>query len=123
MTVAVMKAIAAKFGTAEELLGESLRPELRARRDDLVVATKGGVCGAGVNLDSLAAQQASQRVELIGGPDAFGPHLVDRQTRHRDVVRGNHDLWIDDPVLRAEVNQGFPVDSAYRRRLANIGET
>jgi len=31
------------FGAAEELLGEALRPELRSRRDELVIATKGGL--------------------------------------------------------------------------------
>ncbi len=31
------------FGLAEEILGEALRPELRSRRDEVVVATKGGL--------------------------------------------------------------------------------
>ena len=31
------------FGAAEELLGEALAPELRSRRDQLVIATKGGL--------------------------------------------------------------------------------
>jgi aryl-alcohol dehydrogenase-like predicted oxidoreductase len=31
------------FGAAEELLGEALGPELRSRRDEVVVATKGGL--------------------------------------------------------------------------------
>jgi aryl-alcohol dehydrogenase-like predicted oxidoreductase len=31
------------FGIAEQLLGEALRPELRSRRDEIVVATKGGL--------------------------------------------------------------------------------
>ena len=31
------------FGAAEQLLGEALEPELRSRRDELVIATKGGL--------------------------------------------------------------------------------
>ena len=31
------------FGAAERLLGEALEPELRSRRDELVIATKGGL--------------------------------------------------------------------------------
>ena len=31
------------FGRAEALLGDALRPELRSRRDELVIATKGGL--------------------------------------------------------------------------------
>jgi aryl-alcohol dehydrogenase-like predicted oxidoreductase len=31
------------FGLAEEILGEALRPELRSRREDVVIATKGGL--------------------------------------------------------------------------------
>ncbi len=31
------------FGAAEQLLGEALAPELRSRRDQLVIATKGGL--------------------------------------------------------------------------------
>ena len=31
------------FGLAEELLGEALRPELRSRRESVVIATKGGL--------------------------------------------------------------------------------
>jgi aryl-alcohol dehydrogenase-like predicted oxidoreductase len=31
------------FGLAEEILGEALRPELRSRRNELVIATKGGL--------------------------------------------------------------------------------
>jgi aryl-alcohol dehydrogenase-like predicted oxidoreductase len=31
------------FGAAEQVLGEALRPELRSRRDDIVIATKGGL--------------------------------------------------------------------------------
>lgn len=31
------------FGLAEEILGEALRPELRSRREEVVVATKGGL--------------------------------------------------------------------------------
>ena len=31
------------FGAAEELLGEALDPEIRSRRDSLVIATKGGL--------------------------------------------------------------------------------
>ena len=31
------------FGLAEEILGEALRPELRSRRDEVVIATKGGL--------------------------------------------------------------------------------
>jgi len=31
------------FGAAEELLGDALRPELRSRRDEVIIATKGGL--------------------------------------------------------------------------------
>src|SRR3954469_11213772 len=31
------------FGASEELLGNALREELRSRRDDIVIATKGGL--------------------------------------------------------------------------------
>jgi aryl-alcohol dehydrogenase-like predicted oxidoreductase len=42
------------FGASEELLGNALRDELRARRDDIVIATKGGLrqAGDGVERDS-----------------------------------------------------------------------
>jgi aryl-alcohol dehydrogenase-like predicted oxidoreductase len=42
------------FGASEELLGNALRDELRSRRDDLVIATKGGLrqVGDGVERDS-----------------------------------------------------------------------
>jgi aryl-alcohol dehydrogenase-like predicted oxidoreductase len=42
------------FGASEELLGNALRDELRSRRDELVIATKGGLrqVGDGVERDS-----------------------------------------------------------------------
>jgi aryl-alcohol dehydrogenase-like predicted oxidoreductase len=42
------------FGASEQLLGNALRDELRTRRDDIVVATKGGLrqVGDGVERDS-----------------------------------------------------------------------
>jgi aryl-alcohol dehydrogenase-like predicted oxidoreductase len=42
------------FGASEELLGRALRDELRSRRDEIVIATKGGLraVGGGVERDS-----------------------------------------------------------------------
>src|SRR6266545_5971439 len=45
------------WGRSERLLGEALAPELRSSRDDVVIATKGGLRqdGGGVQRDSSPA--------------------------------------------------------------------
>lgn len=64
------------FGAAEELLGEALEPEIRSRRDSVVIATKGGLR----NEDGLTVRDSSPdalRRDLEASLHALGTDYVD----------------------------------------------
>jgi aryl-alcohol dehydrogenase-like predicted oxidoreductase len=64
------------FGAAEELLGEALQPEIRSRRDSIVIATKGGLS----KKDGLTVRDSSPaalRSDLEASLRSLGTDYVD----------------------------------------------
>ncbi len=118
------------FGAAEELLGEALAPELRSKRDQLVIATKGGLrreadghvvrdSSAGTlrsDLEQSLRHLGTDHVDLyqIHWPDSSTPlaetaELLDafvREGKVRYVGVSNF-----DPDQMTEIGRTRPVDA------------
>jgi len=70
------------FGAAEELLGEALRPELRARREELVIATKGGLAQGPDGKPIRNASAGALRRDLEASLRSTGTDYVDLYQVH-----------------------------------------
>ncbi|MGH8110421.1 MAG: aldo/keto reductase [Rhodanobacteraceae bacterium] len=64
------------FGVAEELLGKALEPEIRSRRESIVIATKGGLRKTGDTIVRDSSPQAL-RHDLEASLKALGTEYVD----------------------------------------------
>ena len=73
------------FGAAEELLGEALRPELRSRRDELVIATKGGLAQGPDGKPVRDASAGALRRDLEASLRSLGVDYVDLYQVHWPV--------------------------------------
>jgi len=70
------------FGAAEELLGEALRPEIRSRRDELVIATKGGLAKGRDGKPVRDASAGALRRDLEASLRHLGTEYVDLYQVH-----------------------------------------
>jgi aryl-alcohol dehydrogenase-like predicted oxidoreductase len=69
------------FGSAEELLGEALRPEIQSARDTIVIATKGGLRNEG-GLPVRDSSPAALRRDLEASLRSLGTDFVDLYQVH-----------------------------------------
>jgi aryl-alcohol dehydrogenase-like predicted oxidoreductase len=81
------------WGRSERLLGEALAPEIRARRDEVVIATKGGLRmdGGELRRDSSAGwlrQGIEQSLRELGTDhvDLYQVHWPDSDTRFEETA-------------------------------------
>jgi len=92
-------------GTAEEILGDALRSELDANRDELVIATKGGIDpGAERSRDSgreflRKGVESSLRAMKIDHIDLYQVHWPDPQTPFEDTAGYLQEL-VDEGKIR-----------------------
>jgi aryl-alcohol dehydrogenase-like predicted oxidoreductase len=70
------------FGSAEEVLGEALRPELRSRREDVVIATKGGLRRAADGQLGRDSSAGALRRDLESSLRHLGTDYVDLYQIH-----------------------------------------
>jgi aryl-alcohol dehydrogenase-like predicted oxidoreductase len=64
------------FGVAEELLGKALEPEIRSRRESIVIATKGGLRKTATKIVRDSSPQGLRR-DLEASLKALGTEYVD----------------------------------------------
>jgi aryl-alcohol dehydrogenase-like predicted oxidoreductase len=92
-------------GAAEEILGDALRSELDARRDEIVIATKGGIDpGAERSRDSgreflRSGVESSLRAMKIDHIDLYQVHWPDPQTPFEDTAGYLQEL-VDEGKIR-----------------------
>ncbi len=94
------------WGESERLLGETLRDELRSRRDELVIATKGGLRMAGDTLVRDASPQwlrqgVDESLEALGVDhiDLYQVHWPDPDMPPEETASALEDL-VDDGKVR-----------------------
>jgi len=87
------------FGAAETLLGQALRDDLRQHRDEIVIATKGGVrlTADGLRRDSSPAWiregvDASLRALAVDYIDLYQVHWPDAQTPFEETAAALNEL-------------------------------
>ena len=113
------------FGAAEELLGEALRPELRSRRDELVIATKGGLAqgpdgkpvrnaGAGALRRDLEASLRSLGTDYV---DLYQVHWPDPATPFAETAEA-----LDDFVREGKI-RSVGVSNYDSRQMAAFQQT
>ena len=98
------------FGASERLLGRALAPELRSRRDEVVIATKGGLRPNG---DGGVVRDASPEWLRQGVEDSLRALGVD----HIDVYQ----LHWPDPTVPVAETAGALQELAGEGKLRHIG--
>ena len=92
-------------GTAEEILGDALRSELDARRDQIVIATKGGIdpgaersrnSGREFLRDGVESSLRAMKIDYI---DLYQVHWPDEQTPFEDTAGYLQEL-VDEGKIR-----------------------
>ena len=92
-------------GTAEEILGDALRSELDARRDQIVIATKGGIdpgaersrnSGRDFLRDGVESSLRAMKIDYI---DLYQVHWPDEQTPFEDTAGYLQEL-VDEGKIR-----------------------
>ena len=99
------------FGAAERLLGEALKPEIQARRHDVVLATKGGLRMGddGLVRDSSPAflrQGVEESLGYLGTDhiDLFQVHWPDRYTPFAETAGALEDLVREGKIRHVGVS-------------------
>jgi aryl-alcohol dehydrogenase-like predicted oxidoreductase len=97
------------FGASERLLGRALREELRGRRDEIVIATKGGLrrCDHGVTRDG---SRASLRAGVEDSLQSLGVDYIDLYQVH----------W-PDPSVPFEETAGYLHELVDAGKLRHVG--
>jgi aryl-alcohol dehydrogenase-like predicted oxidoreductase len=97
------------FGASERLLGRALREELRGRRDEIVIATKGGLrrCDHGVTRDG---SRASLRAGVEDSLQSLGVDYIDLYQVH----------W-RDPSVPFEETAGYLHELVDAGKLRHVG--
>jgi aryl-alcohol dehydrogenase-like predicted oxidoreductase len=98
------------FGAAEELLGEALRPELRAKRDQLVIATKGGLRQGPDGKPVRDSSGGSLRRDLEASLRSLGTGYVDLYQIH----------WPDPATPLAETAEAL-ADFVREGKIRHVG--
>ena len=97
------------FGASEQLLGNALRDELRSRRDDIVIATKGGL------------RQVGDGVERDSSPD-FLRSGVDDSLRHLGVDHIDlYQVHWPDPDVPIEETAGALGELMDEGKIRHVG--
>ena len=97
------------FGASEQLLGNALRDELRSRRDDIVIATKGGL------------RQVDDGVERDSSPD-FLRSGVDDSLRHLGVDHIDlYQVHWPDPDTPFEETAGALEELVQAGKIRHVG--
>jgi aryl-alcohol dehydrogenase-like predicted oxidoreductase len=99
------------FGASERLLGQALEDELRAARDDIVIATKGGLrpVGDGVTRDSSPEwlrQGVEESLEALGVDfvDLYQVHWPDPDTPMAETAAALAELRDDGKIRHVGVS-------------------
>ncbi len=94
------------FGDSERMLGEGLKPEIQARRDEIVIATKGGLRMGddGLKRDSSPAflrQGVEESLGYLGTDhiDLYQVHWPDRDTPFEETA-GALEEMIEEGKIR-----------------------
>jgi len=97
------------FGASERVLGRALAGELRSRRDEIVIATKGGLrrCDDGVTRD---ASRASLRAGVEDSLRALGVDCIDLYQVH----------W-PDPSVPFEETAGYLRELVQAGKIRHVG--
>lgn len=117
------------FGASEELLGEALAPDLTQRRDDIVLATKGGIRpeGDGVVRDSSrqwlrSGVESSLRALGVETIDLYQVHWPDPNVAFAETAEALAELVDEGKIAHvgvsnfdaeqmAEFSRTYPVES------------
>ena len=99
------------FGASEKVLGEALKPELQARRDEVVIATKGGLAMTddGMQRDSSPAtlrQGVEESLRYLGTDhiDLYQVHWPDADTPFEETARALDDMVREGKIRHAGVS-------------------
>jgi aryl-alcohol dehydrogenase-like predicted oxidoreductase len=114
------------FGASERLLGRALAPELRSRRDDIVIATKGGLRpdgDDGIVRDSSPAWlrqgvERSLRALAVDHIDLYQLHWPDPEVPVAETAGALRELVIEGKIRHVGVsNFDVPAMLAFTRTL------
>jgi len=91
------------FGASERLLGRALAPELRSGRDEIVIATKGGLRPNGADGVVRDASPGWLRTGAEQSLKALAVDHIDLYALDAAIVRARHSTHIEDSVRAAEL--------------------